>query len=34
MRGKKYFFLDEIEGYTPDMNAQEIASLLNGKSWE
>jgi hypothetical protein len=34
MRGKMYFFLDETEGYTPDMNASEIASLLKGKTWE
>lgn len=34
MRGKKYFFLDDIDGYRQDMDAAQIAILLDGKTWE
>ena len=28
------FFLEEIEGYQNNMTAEQIARLLNGKTWE
>jgi hypothetical protein len=34
MRAKKYFFLHDIDGYRKDMDAAQIAMLLNGKTWE
>lgn len=34
LRAKKYFFLKEIEGYQPNMDAVQIANLLNGQPWE
>lgn len=34
LRMKRYFFLDEIEGFKKEMGAEEIAKLLNGKTWE
>lgn len=34
IRAKKYFLLDEIEGFKKGMTAQEIAKLLSGKTWE
>ncbi len=34
LRAKKYFWLDEIDGFKESMTAEQIAKLLDGKSWE
>lgn len=34
LRAKRYFWLDEIEGFRPEMTAEQIANLLDGKVWE
>jgi hypothetical protein len=34
IRAKKYFWLDEIEGFRPGMSTIEIAKLIDGKEWE
>lgn len=34
LRAKKYFWLDEIEGFKEGMRADRLAELLNGKEWE
>lgn len=34
IRAKKYFWLDEIEGFKDGMTAEQLANLLNGKTWE
>lgn len=34
IRAKKYFWLDEIEGFKENMTAEQIAKLLDGKTWE
>jgi hypothetical protein len=34
IRAKKYFWLDDIEGFKDGMTAQELAKLLDGKTWE
>ncbi|HMK24728.1 MAG TPA: hypothetical protein VK483_01770 [Chitinophagaceae bacterium] len=34
IRAKKYFWLDEIEGFKDGMTAEQIAKLLDGKTWE
>lgn len=34
LRGKRYFRLDEIEGFKEGMESADVANLLNGKSWE
>ncbi len=34
LRGKRYFSLDDIEGFSDKMSAEQIAKLLNGMTWE
>lgn len=34
LRAKRYFWLDEIEGFKDGMTAEQVAKLLNGKTWE
>lgn len=34
LRSKKYFWLDEIEGFKDDMATEQIANLLYRKTWE
>lgn len=34
LRAKRYFWLDEIDGFKDGMNAEQVAKLLNGKTWE
>jgi len=34
IQSKKYFWLDEISGFREGMSAEELASLLNNKTWE
>jgi len=34
LRMKKYFFLDEIEGFNDKLDTDEIAELLNDKEWK
>ena len=34
LRMKRYFFLDEIDGFKDTMDTDDIATLLNGKEWE
>lgn len=34
IRAKKYFWLDEIDGFKEGMTAEQIAKLLDGKTWE
>jgi hypothetical protein len=34
LRSKKYFWLDEIPGFQENMTAEQLANLLNGKTWE
>lgn len=34
LRAKKYFWLDDVEGFEEGMSAEELATLLNGKEWE
>jgi hypothetical protein len=34
IRAKKYIWLDDIEGFKPDMTPSQIATLLDGKEWE
>jgi hypothetical protein len=34
VRAKRYFSLDDIEGFKVGMTAQELAGLLEGKTWE
>jgi hypothetical protein len=34
LRGKKYFWLNEIEGFQKHMSTSQIAKLLDGKVWE
>jgi hypothetical protein len=34
VRAKRYFSLDDIEGFKVGMTAQKLAGLLEGKTWE
>lgn len=34
LRAKRYFWLDEITGFKEDMTTQELADLLDNKTWE
>lgn len=34
LRGKKYFWLDEISGFKEGMTAKDLALLLNNRHWE
>lgn len=34
LRGKRYFWLDEIEGFKEAMNTEQLASILRDKTWE
>jgi hypothetical protein len=34
LRSKKYFWLDEIHGFQENMTAEQLANLLNEKTWE
>lgn len=34
LRGKKYFWLDEVEGFKEGMSSLELANLLKEKCWE
>ena len=34
LRAKKYFWLDELQGFRDGMSAAEIATLLDGRNWE
>jgi hypothetical protein len=34
LRSKKYFWLNEIPGFTTGISAEQVAGLLNGKTWE
>ncbi|MGZ4054946.1 MAG: hypothetical protein ACXVPU_16610 [Bacteroidia bacterium] len=34
LRAKKYFWLDEMEGFKKDMTTEQIAKFLDGKIWE
>lgn len=34
IRAKKYFWLNELEGFREGMEASELAELLNGQTWE
>jgi hypothetical protein len=34
IRAKKYFWLNEIEGFNEGMSAEELAILLNNRTWE
>lgn len=34
LRGKRYFFLEEIDGFNDKLSAKEVAKLLDGKNWE
>ncbi|MCW3125401.1 MAG: hypothetical protein JWO03_1059 [Bacteroidetes bacterium] len=34
IRAKKYFWLDEIDGFKYGMTSEQLAKLLNGKEWE
>ena len=34
IRTKKYFWLDDVEGFKESMTAEQIAKLLDGKTWE
>lgn len=33
IRAKKYFWLNEIEGFRMGMTSHELAKLLDGKEW-
>jgi len=34
LRAKKYFWLDEIQGFKENMTAEQIAKLIEGRTWE
>lgn len=34
LRSKKYFSLEDIEGFNENMNAEQLAKFLDGKTWE
>ncbi len=34
LQSKRYFLLSKLEGYKKDMTVEEIANLLDGKTWE
>ncbi len=34
IRGKKYFYLNEIDGFMEGMSAETVAQLLDGKTWK
>jgi hypothetical protein len=34
LRGKRYFWLNDIEGFKEGMNAEQLAKLVNNKTWD